>query len=65
MERERDDLRDLLTGKFSGLPLVPGDWLSGPINIPPHPVTSQPEIGGAPVTDESHEFVVKKRNAQD
>jgi hypothetical protein len=65
MDRDRDDLKDLLTGEFSGLPRYPGDWLSGPINIPPEPVTSQPEIGGAQVTEESHEHMVKKPNAQD
>ena len=64
MDRERDDLKDLLTGEFSGLPGVQGDWMSGPINLPPDPLTFEPEIGGAPVTHESHEYVVKKPNAE-
>jgi len=58
MSRKRSDAwKDILTaGAFQ----TPGDYESGPFNLPPKPEASGTEIGGAPTLDTGHEYVIRK-----
>jgi len=41
-----------------------GDAAAGGHSMQPNPIDERPRINGAPVTDNSHELVIKKQNAQ-
>lgn len=51
-----DAMKDFLT---FGLNQKPGDYLSGPFNLPPKPEASGTEVGGAPTIDTGHEYVIR------
>ena len=54
---KHDALKVLLT---AGVFQTPGDYLSGPVNLPPAPAPSGTEVGGAPTIDTGHEYVIRK-----
>ena len=56
-KRKADVLKGFLT---AGIIQTPGDYLSGPFNLPPTPAPAGTEVGGAPTIDTGHEYVIRK-----
>jgi hypothetical protein len=54
---KNDVVKDFLTAGIDGRP---GDYLSGPFNLPPEPAPAGTEVRGAPTIDTGHEFVIRK-----